>query len=825
MPAEARESADRDSLTTYVVARAADAQGDPATAARLYAGLVREMPGEEQLRRRAIGEAIEAGDMPLALQLSRPLPIDQTALDVRLLLVAEQLHSGHDARALEILRTKVGMIDSSFLAPFVEAWTRADKRDGNATASLNQVPDASPLAPLRDEHRAMILLKLKRPAEALPLAQSALGKAGGRAERLRLAFADGFVRAGDKVDALKMLDGGDTSAMADSRARIAAGKPLGQSVDSATKAFGELLLGLSLALSKMDNKALPISLAQVARYANPSNSAGTLLLALLLESDDRTPAALGLVRTIAPGDPFAAQAQDAEVRILNADGRKAEALARAQVFAASAATADSLARLGAALSENERYPEAAEVYGRALTLAAAQPGDDTIWALHLFRASALESAEHWDEAKAEIALAMKLSPDNPLLLNFLGYGQLERGENLDAAEAMVKQANALRPDDASITDSLGWAQHKRGRTAEAIATLQRAADGDPAQAEIHEHLGDALYTAGRRIEARFAWRAALVAADDDKAKEAPRRQAGARADHGQRLALTFSEIAPAKLNLALHVRGKLPDGRHALETLFAFCTDGDRLDCEAADDITLEIDGPFAAALSGDNLVLTAANALKQRANVRHGAALRLVKNLPVASGIGGGSADAAAALRGVVRLWGIDPAHATAVAPGLGADVPACLLSLTARGEGAGDQLDLIADDPGIAGSPVLLVNPPPAAVDRRGVRRVGRGRSRPAWRLAKWSQRSRSPGAHPRSRDRRHPRLARRAAWRDLHPHAGQRRDLLCPVRGRSRARCRCCRLSRAMVASGDLPALRARHAPPDPHRRPDACRRSGA
>ena len=170
--------------------------------------------------------------------------------------------------------------------------------------------------------------------------------------------------------------------------------------------------------------------------------------------------------------------------------------------------------------------------------------------------------------------------------------------------------------------------------------------------------------------------------------------------------MRISEPAPAKLNLALHVRGRLPDGRHALETLFAFCTDGDRLEGELANDITLEVVGPFAEVIDGDNLVLTAAYALRETAAVGQGASLRLIKNLPVASGIGGGSADAAAALRLLTRLWGIDPVHATAVAPDLGADVPACLLSLTARGEGAGDKLDLF-DDPSIAGSPVLLVNP----------------------------------------------------------------------------------------------------------------------
>ena len=172
--------------------------------------------------------------------------------------------------------------------------------------------------------------------------------------------------------------------------------------------------------------------------------------------------------------------------------------------------------------------------------------------------------------------------------------------------------------------------------------------------------------------------------------------------------MRLSEPAPAKLNLALHVRGKRPDGRHELETIFAFCTDGDILHLEAANRLSLEVTGPFAAALAGDgdNLVLKAAEALAGQSGVTAGAALTLVKKLPVASGIGGGSADAAAGLRLLTRLWGIDPAHAQTVAPSLGADVPACLLSMTARGSGAGDEI-LLFEDPAIANTPVLLVNP----------------------------------------------------------------------------------------------------------------------
>lgn len=169
-----------------------------------------------------------------------------------------------------------------------------------------------------------------------------------------------------------------------------------------------------------------------------------------------------------------------------------------------------------------------------------------------------------------------------------------------------------------------------------------------------------------------------------------------------------SEIAAAKLNLALHVRGRLPDGRHEIETVFAFCIDGDRLSAEASDEVTLETTGPFGADLADedDNLVLRAARALAEAARVSSGAAMALDKRLPVASGIGGGSADAAAALRLLTALWRIDPQHAQDVAPTLGSDVPACLLSLPMRGDGAGDQLTPV-DFSDVSGTPVLLVNP----------------------------------------------------------------------------------------------------------------------
>jgi 4-diphosphocytidyl-2-C-methyl-D-erythritol kinase len=171
----------------------------------------------------------------------------------------------------------------------------------------------------------------------------------------------------------------------------------------------------------------------------------------------------------------------------------------------------------------------------------------------------------------------------------------------------------------------------------------------------------------------------------------------------------LSEAAPAKLNLALHLRRRRPDGYHDLETVFAFTDFGDVLSVEPADAVSLAVDGPWAASAGsiGDNLVLRAAHALAAAAGVAKGAALRLEKHIPVAAGLGGGSADAAAALRLLNRFWALDwpEAQLMAVAAGLGADVPACLASRTCFGAERGE---LLSDWPEpMSGRPVLLVNP----------------------------------------------------------------------------------------------------------------------
>nr|WP_232307096.1 4-(cytidine 5'-diphospho)-2-C-methyl-D-erythritol kinase [Sphingomonas sp. Y57] len=172
-----------------------------------------------------------------------------------------------------------------------------------------------------------------------------------------------------------------------------------------------------------------------------------------------------------------------------------------------------------------------------------------------------------------------------------------------------------------------------------------------------------------------------------------------------------SEIAYAKINLALHVRRRRSDGYHDIETIFAFAEHGDVVAAEPGPP-RLTLAGPFAPALAGEdpkeNLVMRAADGLCALAGTDMPPTIRLDKRLPVAAGIGGGSADAAAVLRLLCREYDVaaDDPRVMTLAATLGADVPACVRSVTVRGDGRGDRLESIAAD-GLSGTPLLLVNP----------------------------------------------------------------------------------------------------------------------
>ena len=513
VPAEARLSTG-DTALTYVQARAAAINGDHAQAAQLLATLADARPGQLQFAQQALTEAIGSGQMALALSLVPRIPATSLSTEARLLVVTEAVRQRQTDRVRQWLAPSGNTPDLRLFAPLITAWGAADRGDqAAALAAINEISARSPLAPLVDQEKALLLLKFRRPADAEPFAKRAVAAAGQREARLRLAFADGFLAAGDRTRAAAMVSGLNSDSPG--VRRILAGRTSGEAIDTSAKAWSDVLTVFSADIARLQRDNPPVGFAQVAHHADPTNSGATTLLAFLLDASDRSDEALALLAAVPTDDPLISQVRDVQTRILTGDKKynDAYAIAAAAVRHAGAAMND-YSRLGDVLEAMGRHNEAADAFGRAIAMANATGQKDDLWSLLLLQANAYEEANRWPEAKAALQQALVLAPEQPLLLNFLGYAKLERGEDMDASEAMIRKASELAPDDASITDSLGWAQFKRGKIAEAIETLQKAAEKDPDQAEIQEHLGDALYKSGRRYEARFAWQAALVTAED-----------------------------------------------------------------------------------------------------------------------------------------------------------------------------------------------------------------------------------------------------------------------------------------------------------------------
>ena len=192
------------------------------------------------------------------------------------------------------------------------------------------------------------------------------------------------------------------------------------------------------------------------------------------------------------------------------------------------------------------------------------------WPLFYSRGIARERAGDWPRAEADLLRALELSPDQPYVLNYLGYTWADQGRNLDRAKAMLLRATELRPQDGNIADSLGWVLFRLGDMRGAVTWLEKAVELEPRSSVINDHLGDAYWAAGRQREARFQWRRALDLDPEPEDGPEDRGQAARRPAVAPVLlraalkpfagAAPATEAAPAKVNLFLHVTGRR-DGR------------------------------------------------------------------------------------------------------------------------------------------------------------------------------------------------------------------------------------------------------------------------
>ena len=485
----------RDGLAAYLAARAADAQGQGDAALADYRAALDAAPASAIVAIRTYREALAAGDLALARRAAAVLDRSGVApMDAALFPLAEAARAG-DLAAATTAATALRADRLALLLPSLLGWLAQARGEDGAAATI---PGSDPAGRrLATETKALLLLASGRTDEGV-VAVRALGPG---ATATRVAAAELLLGAGKEAAATQLL-GQDSFSLAAARAGATARPNLAWGVS-------RLFLRVAEDLDGEETSATAVALARAALVADPSFQRAHIVLAdQLARGPDSARARVELDAIPADG-PLGAIAAARRVDLLNRQDRLPAAIALARSLAeADGARPLDRARYADLLFADNRPAEALPWYARVLKTDGARDN----WAAWLRYGGALDEAGRWRHAEKALRRALALAPDEPSVLNYLGYTLVDRREDVAAGTAMLERAHRLAPDNAAVADSLGWAYFRTGDLARALPLIEGAAVDLPADAEVNDHLGDVYWALGRHYEARYAWRAALLTA-------------------------------------------------------------------------------------------------------------------------------------------------------------------------------------------------------------------------------------------------------------------------------------------------------------------------
>ena len=514
-----RRGGDSEAQATYVRARAADDLGELSVAAAGFAAAAQGNPGNTTLALRAFRQAVVAGDMPLASKVAHGLDATGSLPPDGTLLLLSDAVIARDWKRAGTLADRVEREKLfGFLAPVLRGWIAFGAHNGDPLVPILAVAPNSLAAGYAAEHRGLLLIATGKETAGIAALDALPHPDTARASRLAIAAAATLDKHRKHDEALAMLIG-DAPSVHAARVILARHDRLPGAIDTPAAGIGELFVRVAADINKQQAAPLALGFARLGTLLAPDDSETWLVTANLLALAGADQAALDTLAHVAADDPFAGAKRDMRLTLLARSGRTDEALAegRAATVAPDATMAD-WARLGDLLTNAKQPAEAAQAYDHALALSGGDKAQaEVAWPLLLQEASALLDSGDWPGAKAKATRALALAPQEPAILNFLGYSEIEHGGDIAGATALIAQASKLAPDDPSITDSLGWSWYQRGDLGRAIPLLERASRNAPAEADINEHLGDAYWKVQRRLDARYAWRAALGVADGAQA--------------------------------------------------------------------------------------------------------------------------------------------------------------------------------------------------------------------------------------------------------------------------------------------------------------------
>ena len=510
-PPTAPESA----LGSYLAAQHAQTVHDYGDAANFLERALAADPGNYDLVRRAFLLRVSEGRVEEAAPLAqRIIDIDGRSGLPALVILEQTLKAGKYDEAMTMAEAMPREGAQRFAVPLMLAWAEAGRHQyGPALQVLDTMNGVNGIAPLHDLHTALVQDYADHVDEAKASWQRVL--AGSQAPTWRVAELAGnfFERRGDPDDAKQIYqrigrEQGTIDVTTAGLERLAKGTVPPRLIATPADGAAEAMFDLAGLLNLPQTMDASLIYARLALDLAPRFALAQMLVGEIRNAQQRPEEALALYLAVDPKSPYAWLAQLRSALELDALDRTDEAASRLKALAADRPTrSEPLVELGDILRSHKRFAEAVGAYEQAAARVPDPRPED--WRLFYSRGVAEERSGDWLHAEADLKKALALQPNQPLVLNYLGYSWIDKGQNLNDALGMIKHAVDLQPNDGYIVDSLGWAYFRLHDFAHATEYLERAIELLPEDPTINDHLGDAYWRAGRLAEARYQWRRAL----------------------------------------------------------------------------------------------------------------------------------------------------------------------------------------------------------------------------------------------------------------------------------------------------------------------------
>ncbi len=492
----------------YLSALSAGAQRDTAAAAAYFREALRYDPRNGELMERAFVAALANGNMNDAFTLAdRLIKRDPRNGLAHLVLGIKAMQQKKFAQARGSFAQGGGGRQRDITATLLAAWTYVGAGDvKHAIESVEKLKDER-FGLFRDYHAALMLDAAGKRAEAHRRIAIVYGEDKSTI-RIVDAYARISARNGKSEDALAAYEAFERllprhPVMRAGADAVKEGKPLAPFVTDAAQGAAEVLYGLGSVGGRQSDDLASMIYLRLALALDPQHGLALATLADVYERMKQNEQAIRIYEMVPPSSPIYDNAEVQIGLLLEAAGRSDDALKHlTRLVEQRPKDIETVLALANLQRSRKQFAEAADTYTRGLALASGGRSD---WSTYYARGISYERAKQWPKAEADFKKALELFPDQPLVLNYLGYSWVDQGLNVPEAFKMLRRAVELRPTDGYIIDSLGWAYYRLGQYPEAVRELEKAIELKASDPVINDHLGDAYWRVGRKLEAKFQW--------------------------------------------------------------------------------------------------------------------------------------------------------------------------------------------------------------------------------------------------------------------------------------------------------------------------------